>query len=860
MSGSAVKKIIEKTTHGLIGHLFSVITTSIPPPNLAPLLPLLSEYNDIFAEPTSLPPHRTLDHSIPLKTDYQPPNQRPYRCPYIQKGVMEQLVKEMLSSGIIQQSHNPFASLILLVKKKDNTWRFCVDYKRLNNITIKDKFPIPIVDELLYELQGFMVLSKLDLRAGYHQILLNPMDIYKTAFRTHHGHYEFKVMPFGLTNAPATFQDLMNEVFASYIWKFVLVFFDDILLEYLGHIITPSGVCADPTKIAAMHSWPLPTSIKELRGFLSLTGYYRKFVKNYGEICKPLTDLLRKNSFNWNAAATSAFEQLNLSMSTTPVLALPDFSKQFTVESDASETYLGVVLTQEGKQISFFISPLGPRVRALSTYEKEFLAIVKDILQSYVGDDKVQELITQLLVSSNSVPYYTYKSEILRYKNRIYVGASNGVRATILNTVHTSAIGGHSGIHATYVRAKSHFFWPKMKQEILLFVTECDICQRNKGECSFPSGLLQPLPVPKHAWQHITMDFIEGLPMSDMKSIILVVVDRLAKYIHFIALQHPYTAASVAKAFLDQVFKLHGLPSSIISDRDKVFTSHFWQDLFKALGTSLNLSTDYHPQTDGQSERVNSCLENYLRCITGHKPSKWCQWLSLAEWWYNTSYHTSLKFSPFQALYGYLPPHMAFPSDTTTFVAVVESYLKDTETMIDILKESLHNAQARMKFFADKTRKDMTVAVGDLVYLKLQPYRQAYVSLRKNFKLSAKFYGPFPILQRIGPVAYKLHLPDQDRIHPVFYVSQLKQHIGKKHTPSPTLPIVDHVGEVIMVPAKVLQQRTITIGRRQVQQVLIQWTNSTQEDATWEDVATIKSHYRNFILEDKDNFQQWAIS
>ncbi|XP_026428528.1 uncharacterized protein LOC113324426 [Papaver somniferum] len=307
---------------------------------------LMMSGSDIFDEPTSLPPHRTLDHSIPLKPDSQPPNQRPYRCPYIQKGVVEQLVKEMLSSNSS-----------------------------------------------------------------------DPMDIYKTAFRTHHGHYEFKVMPFGLTNAPATFQTLMNEVFGPYLRKFVFVFFDDILvygssmsehiehlrivfsllrqhklyaklskccfgqsqLDYLGHIITPAGVCVDPDKIVAIQNWPIPTSIKELRGFLGLTRYYRKFVKNDGAICKPLTDLLRKNSFNWNAVSTSAFEQLKLAMSSTPVLALPDFSKPFTVESDATEHCLGAVLSQEGKPISFFSSPLGPRARAFSTYEKEFLAIVKAV-------------------------------------------------------------------------------------------------------------------------------------------------------------------------------------------------------------------------------------------------------------------------------------------------------------------------------------------------------------------------------------------------------------------------------------------------------------------------------------------------
>ncbi|XP_026459594.1 uncharacterized protein LOC113360286 [Papaver somniferum] len=261
MSSAAVKNFFTKTAHGLIGQLFYVSTSTPTPSAPPPLLPLLNEFQDIFAEPTSLPPHRALDHYIPLKPDSQPPNLRPYRCPYIQK---------------------------------------------------------------------------IDLRDGYHQILVHPADIHKTAFRTHHGRYEFKVMPFGLTNAPATFQTLMNDIFGPYLRKFVLVFFDDILiyntsmeehlehlrivfsllrqhqlfpmmskcsfgqsqLEYLGRIITTEGVCADPQKIADMLRWPTPTSIKQLRGFLGLTGYYRKFVRNYGTLSKPLTDLPKKNSFH----------------------------------------------------------------------------------------------------------------------------------------------------------------------------------------------------------------------------------------------------------------------------------------------------------------------------------------------------------------------------------------------------------------------------------------------------------------------------------------------------------------------------------------------------------------------------------
>ena len=383
-------------------------------PSTSLLDELLATFSDVFAEPTGLPPPRTRDHSIVLQPGAPPVVVRPYRYQAAHKDKLEQQCAAMIAQGIVRRNDSAFSSPVLLVKKAYGSWRFCVDYRALNALTIKDAFPIPVVDELLDELRGAHFFTKLNLRSGYHQVWMRPEDIHKTAFRTHNGLYEFLVMSFGLCNAPATFQALMNDVMRAYLHRFVLVFINDILIYssswadhlrhlrvvltllrqhrlfvkrskcsfgvdsvgYLGHIISTAGVAMEPAKVQAIHKWPQSRSACAVRGFLGLAGFYRKFVHNYGTIIAPLTALLKKEGFTWNDNTMAAFTALKTAVTSAPVLALPDFGKPFVVECNASTHDFGAFLIQEAHPIAFFSRPVAPRRRSLAAYERELIGLV----------------------------------------------------------------------------------------------------------------------------------------------------------------------------------------------------------------------------------------------------------------------------------------------------------------------------------------------------------------------------------------------------------------------------------------------------------------------------------------------------
>jgi transposase InsO family protein len=343
----------------------------------------------------------------------------------------------------------------------------------------------------------------------------------------------------------------------------------------------------------------------------------------------------------------------------------------------------------------------------------------------------------------------------------LVLSADLSVIPQLLKEFHETPIGGYSGYLRTYKRIAENLYWVGMQKTIRDFVRACDVCQRQKYAATTPGGLLQPLPIPNAIWEDISLDFITGFPKSKGFEAVLVVVDRLSKYSHFILMRHPYTAKSVAELFVKEIVRLHGIPNSIVSDRDPLFVSHFWKELFKMQGTTLKMSSAYHPETDGQTEVINRCLESYLRCFAAEQPKTWSHWIPWAEYWYNTTYHVSIGKSPFEVVYGRQPPKLLRFLSNETNVAAVALELQDRDEALNQLKLHLLKAQQQMQAYANKKRRDLKFEVGEWVFLKLRPHRQQSVMRMINKKLAVRFYGPFQIIEKVGEVAYKLQLPEQ---------------------------------------------------------------------------------------------------
>ncbi|KAD5318340.1 hypothetical protein E3N88_18286 [Mikania micrantha] len=698
----------------------------------------------------------------------------------------------------------------------------CLDYRALNKITVVDKYPIPNIDELLDELYGAKIFSKLDLRSGYYQIRVTEQDIPKTAFRTHSGHYEFKST-----------------------------------VNFLGHVVTLEGVQVERDKISVVQDWPILTL---------------------------------------KAALTSAL-----------VLRLPDFSQPFVVECDASSEGVGAILSQQEHPIAYFSKGFASLTKFKSAYDRELLAFVlavqkwshylmgrhflirtdhytlKFLLEQRIATTEQQRLLlkfmpfdfsimhkagrenkgadalsrrpicSSLLALTNpqcveveeirkSLQLDTYTHNIIQklqssphdvvnfilvdgllfFQRRLVIPDVSDLRSRLLQAAHDSPIGGHGGFLKTSKRLTSQYFWPQMNKDIHLYVQRCLICQQQKYQTTSPAGLLQPLPIPNQIWEDVAMDFIVGLPVSNHMETILVVVDRLSKYAHFLCLSHPFTAKTVVLSFARRLFVC-------MVFHVRLFLIEMWFSL----------------ATSGRNF--------FLICA---ETTSQMEFLSfLAEFSYNTRFHSATGSTPFFIFYGRpQPPIIPYVMGETNN-AELEQQLLDRDDMLKLIRANLVKAQDHMRQQANAHCSDVTFQEGGYVFLRLQPYCLKTLATRRFEKLSPRFFGPYKVKRIVGPVAYELELPPTARIHPIFHVSLLKKAHG--YLPSnqlAPLPITKDF-EVDFTPSKVLDFRWITVAGSPVLELLISWVNRPIEEATWESYDLFSGQFPNFRLEDKSFFQ-----
>ncbi|KAL4346647.1 hypothetical protein GQ457_17G011550 [Hibiscus cannabinus] len=887
-----------------------------------------------------------------------PVSMAPYRMAPKELKELKVQLQELLDRGFIRPSSSPWGAPVLFVKKKDGSLRLCIDYRKLNKLTVKNKYPLPRIDDLFDQFRGATVFSKIDLRSGYYQLRVKDSDVAKTAIRTRYGHYEFLVMPFGLTNALAAFMDMMNRAEHVEHLRIVLQTLRDHRLyaklskcefwlkkvTFLGHVVSAEGILVDPSKIEAIVSWKQPKNVSEIRSFLGLAGYYRRFVEGFSINAAPLTKLLRKDvPFLWTEAQQASFEKLKEALTQAPVLVQPESGKDFAVYSDASHSGLGCVLMQEGRVIAYASRQLRPHELNYPTHDLELAAVVfalkiwrhylygekcyiytdhkslkylltqkelnlrqrrwLELLKDYdcqieyhpgkanvVADALSRKTVTDLrslfarmslyddgsllvelqikptlaaeirakqLQDSSLLPvmkqveqgttevYSFDRDGVLCFRGRYCVPDDDQLKQTILREAHSIPYAMHPGGDKMYRNLKERYRWIGMKKDISDYVARCLTCQQVKAEHQHPSGLLQPIRIPEWKWERITMDFVTGLPLTpSKKDSVWVIVDRLTKSAHFIPVRTNYPVDKLAKLYISEIVRLHGVPLSIISDRDPKLTSRFWRALQDALGTNLNFSTAFHPQTDGQSERVIQILEDMLRgCVIDFRGT-WEDFLPLAEFAYNNSYQASIRMAPYEALYG---------RKCRTPICWTELYdrnilgpdlIQQTEETVRLIRDRLKEAFDRQKSYADQRRKDIEFAVGDQVFLKVSPWKKVIRFGRKG-KLSPRFIGPYRILERVGSVAYRLELPPQlSRIHNVFHVSMLRQY---RPDPSHIIQVQDVEMRPNLSydeePVQILDQDERILRNRRIPMVKVQWSNRSPSEATWETEESMREQF-----------------
>ncbi|KAK8934166.1 hypothetical protein KSP39_PZI014581 [Platanthera zijinensis] len=979
-------------------ELFFALVEAAKPKTSLDSIPVVSEYPDVFPDDLpGAPPQREIDFTIELVPGAKPVSRSPYRLAPKEMAELKVQLQELLEQGYVRPSSSPWSAPVLFVKKKDGSLRLCIDYRELNKLTEKNKYPIPRIDDLFDQLVGSTVYSKLDLKSGYYQLKIKESDIPKTAFSTRYGHYEFTVMPFGLTNAPSVFMDLMNRTFREYLDQFVIVFIDDILVysqseddhfkhlhmvletlrrnqlyakfskcefwlssvAFLGHIISGAGIAVDPAKIVAIREWPVLSSVAEVRSFLGLAGYYRRFVENFSRIALPLTSLTRKDQrFVWSPECAQAFEELKGRLTTAPILCSPSGTEGFEIYSDASGSGLGCVLLQRGSVIAYGSRQLKVHERNYPVHDLELAAVIhalklwrhylygvkvdiytdhkslkylldqKDlnmrqrrwmeflgdytfkihyvpgkgnavadalsrrtparaswllvhdarliqeledleifcvdrqtgaearlswtevqydladrIRQALAVDDVMKQLMDGVLDGSNS--QFMLEDGLLRKDDRLCVPNVGNLREELLYEAHHTKYSIHPGSTKMYKDVKKLFWWPGLKKDVALYVARCQTCALVKAECQKPGGFLKSLPIPEWKFDDISMDFVHGLPRSQKgNDAIWVIVDRLTKVSHFIPMRKDDPVEKLAKLYVDNIVRMHGVPRSIVSDRDGRFTSNDWRLVHQMLGSKLKFSTAFHPQTDGQTERVNRTLEDMLRMCALDFGKRWEDHLYLVEFAYNNSYQASIQMAPFEALYGRKCRTPLSWLETGESKLYNRQEIEDATSLVRTIRERLLIAQDRQAKYFNAKHRNVEFNVGEWVYLKIKPFK-GVSRVRRLKKLSPRYLGPFEILERIGEVAYRLRLSvELSCLHDVFHISVLRKAVQE---PSQVLAVDQvPVEEGLTTKVKPISIEDFEVKRlrnKEIRMVKVRWDSCGREELSWEREQTMLEEY-----------------